>query len=85
MKQEKGFKFFILGMLVYAAIIPLIESLVVLIQSFIEVPKGKATIKVTQINDELAEAQERQQYQVLNAIGFQARSTEDYYDDEDDF
>ena len=85
MKQEKGFKFFILGMLVYAAIIPLIESLVVLIQSFIEVPKGKAAIKVTQINDELTEAQERQQYQVSNAIGFQAPSTEEYYDDEDDF
>ena len=75
--------FFILGMITYAVIIPILESLVVLIQSCMEYPKGRLALKITQINDELAEEQERQSKQQSFAIGFQAPSTE-YYEEEDD-
>lgn len=75
--------YFILGILFYAIVIPLIESLVVLIATFIEVIKGKLTVKITQSNVKIQQLTDGYENSPKNAIGFTVDSKK-YYENEDD-
>ena len=78
-------KYFILGMIAYACAIPVLESLVVLIQTLLEIPKGHLTMKVVELNKEMEKIQRDEEPVSTYAIGFRAPSNnEEYYEEEDD-
>lgn len=78
--------YFILGMIGYALAFPLVEALVSLIVTAVEVPKGWLAFKVANYNVKIQEmGEEVAGGQVTHAIGFITDDTENYdYDEEDD-
>lgn len=85
MKNNKTLLGFILGALSILAIIPIIESVVETICTFLELPKVKISKTILKGNQELQELQaDLQERPDPFAVGFQIPS-EEYYDDFDDF
>ena len=85
------FFFFILGILLIEAGIPILEYLVSLILSWIEVAKGKASLKISQLSLEAAKLKKKalEDYEVdikKNVIGFVLPEDDenDQEDEEDD-
>lgn len=79
----KKLLYFILGVLSYAVALPIIEALVTLLVTSLEIPKGKVSLKIANLNKELSEIgeEEHQTY----AIGFRApEPADDYYEEDDD-
>lgn len=79
----KKLLYFILGVLSYAVALPVIEALVTLLVTSLEVPKGKVSLKIAKLNKELSEVGE-EKHQTY-AIGFRAPEPADDYEEDDDY
>ena len=77
------FLYFILGVLFIEVVIPIVEALVTLILSWIEVAKGKSSFTIAQLSAEIAKINEPEK-QPQRAIGFVVPSDENYEEEEDD-
>lgn len=78
-------KKYILGMLTVIVGIPIIESVVELVQVALEIPKGKLSKYVMTINKELQELQDDPCEEKAPCIGFAIpNSEEDFYDEDDE-
>lgn len=78
--NNKNVKYYILGILSYALLFPVIEELVNVIQSWIQVLLIKPSRIVLEANKDLGELQNTEEYQQTDCVGFQMPSEEDYED-----
>ncbi|MEY8352582.1 hypothetical protein AALB39_04405 [Lachnospiraceae bacterium 54-53] len=76
-------KKFILGLLTAIAIIPIIDSLVELVQVAIEIPKGNLSKKVIALNNDIQDLQAENEPVATNCVGFQYDEPEYEYEDDD--
>ena len=74
-------KIYILGMITTLVALPIINEVVEIICSFLEILKGISTKKVLKINKEIMDLQEQLEPVNTNCIGFEAPNTE-YYDND---
>ena len=74
-------KIYILGMITTLVALPIIDEVVEIICSFLEILKGINTKKVLRINKDIMDLQEQLETVNTNCIGFEAPNTE-YYDDD---
>ena len=74
-------KIYILGMITTLVALPIINEIVEIICSFLEILKGNSTKKVLKINKEIMDLQEQLEPVNTNCIGFEAPNTE-YYDND---
>ena len=74
-------KIYILGMITTLVALPIINEVVEIICSFLEILKGISTKKVLKINKEIMDLQEQLEPVNTNCIGFEAPNTE--YEDDD--
>lgn len=74
-------KIYILGMITSLVALPIINEVVEIICSFLEILKGASTKKVLKINKEIMDLQEQLEPVNTNCIGFEAPNTE-YYDND---
>ena len=74
-------KIYILGMITTLVALPIIDEVVEIICSFLEILKGISTKKVLKINKEIMDLQEQLEPVNTNCIGFKAPNTE--YEDDD--
>lgn len=78
-------KKYMLGILTVIVGIPIIESVVELVQVALEIPKGKLSKYVMTINKELQELQDDPCEEKASCIGFAIpNSEEEYYEDDDE-
>lgn len=79
-------KKFILGLITGVALLQIADSITELIQVALEIPKGKLSKKVLEINKEIAKisGEEEVGNESTYCIGFQAPDNDEYYDDEYD-
>ena len=75
-------KIYILGMITALVALPIIDEVVEIICSFLEILKGTSTKKVLKINKEIMDLQEQLAPVNTNCIGFEIPNTEHYYDDD---
>jgi len=79
----KQLKYFILGIIFYIAAIPIIESLAEIISTCLELLKGKASAPVLKLNKDLLKLQsDLEKHDEATCVGFDIKSSEDYYDDD---
>lgn len=78
--NNKNVKYYIFGILSYALLFPVVEELVNVIQSWIQVLLIKPSRIVLEANKDLAELQNTDEYQQTDCVGFQMPSEEDYDD-----
>lgn len=71
------FEYFILGILVYGFIIPILEQFSSLILEWIEYFKAKVSVKIASINSEINKIAEEQEPVTSFPIGFQMPSEEE--------
>ena len=74
-------KIYILGMITTLVALPIIDEVVEIICSFLEILKGISTKKVLKINKEIMDLQEQLEPINTSCIGFEAPNTE--YEDDD--
>ena len=74
-------KIYILGMITTLVALPIINEVVEIICSFLEILKGISTKKVLKINKDIMDLQEQLEPVNTNCIGFEAPNTE-YYDND---
>ena len=74
-------KIYILGMITTLVALPIIDEVVEIICSFLEILKGISTKKVLKINKEIMDLQEQLEPVNKSYIGFEAPNTE-YYDND---
>ena len=74
-------KIYILGMVTALVALPIINEIVEIIYSFLEILKGTSTKKVLKIHKEIMDLQEQLEPVNTNCIGFETPNTE-YYDDD---
>ena len=74
-------KIYILGMITTLVALPIINEVVEIICSFLEILKGISTKKVLRINKEIMDLQEKLEPVNTNCIGFETPNTE--YEDDD--
>lgn len=74
-------KIYILGMIATLVALPIIDEVVEIICSFLEILKGFSTKKVLKINKDIMDLQEQLEPINTSCIGFEASNTE-YYDDD---
>lgn len=74
-------KIYILGMITTLVAFPIIDEVVEIICSFLEILKGISTKKVLKINKDIMDLQEQLEPVNTNCIGFEAPNTE--YEDDD--
>ena len=74
-------KIYILGMITALVALPIIDEVVEIICSFLEILKGASTKKVLKINKEIMDLQEQLEPVNTNCIGFEIPNTE--YEDND--
>ena len=74
-------KIYILGMITSLVALPIINEVVEIICSFLEILKGISTKKVLKINKEIMDLQEQLEPVNTNCIGFEIPNTE--YEDDD--
>ena len=74
-------KIYILGMITALVALPIINEVVEIICSFLEILKGISTKKVLRINKDIMDLQEQLEPVNTNCIGFEAPNTE-YYDND---
>ena len=75
-------KIYILGMITALVALPIIDEVVEIICSFLEILKGKNTKKVMQINKEIEDLQMQLEPINTNCIGFEVPNQEEYYEDD---
>lgn len=76
-------KIYILGMITALVALPIIDEVVEIICSFLEILKGVSTKKVLKINKDIMDLQEQLEPVNTNCIGFEAPNTQCYDDWED--
>ena len=76
-------KIYILGMITALVALPIVDEIVEIICSFLEILKGISTKKVLKINKEIMDLQSQLEPVNTNCIGFETPNTE-YYDDWED-
>lgn len=76
------FLYFILGILFIEVVIPIVEALVTLILTWIEVAKGKSSLKITQLSADIAKLTEPKE-PPHHAIGFVIPNDNEYEEEED--
>ena len=69
-------KIYILGMITTLVALPIINEVVEIICSFLEILKGISTKKVLRINKEIMDLQEKLEPVNTNCIGFETPNTE---------
>lgn len=74
-------KIYILGMITTLVALPIIDEVVEIICSFLEILKGISTKKVLKINKDIIDLQEQLEPVNTSCIGFEAPNTQ-YYDDD---
>ena len=74
-------KIYILGMITALVALPIIDEVVEIICSFLEILKGISTKKVLKINKDIMDLQEQLEPVNRNGIGFETPNTE--YEDDD--
>lgn len=72
--------YFILGMLFYGAAIPVIESVISLICTYMEYLKGKLSVKMVKMQEEINGSEKETTY----AIGFHTGIDEEIPEEDDD-
>ena len=77
------FLYFILGVLFIEVVIPIVEALVTLILTWIEVAKGKSSFTIAQLSADIAKINEPEE-PPHRVIGFVVPSDENYEEEEDD-
>ena len=76
---------FVLGMLFIYILIPILESVVSLICSALEVLKAKCNLKITKYNNQITKISLETEGPVAHPIGFQytpIEEDEEYYEDD---
>lgn len=77
---------FILGILFDEVGLPIISSLVELVQLAIEKKKGKYALDIAKMNKEVAELTQPEEEPIqTHVMGFQIPSHEEEFDEDDDF
>ena len=76
------FRYFLSGILFISFIMPFLEELLNLILTWIEWRKGKLTVNITELNNQIRKLSEEEIPESSYAIGFTAPMTEK--DDDDD-
>ena len=74
-------KIYILGMITALVALPIVDEIVEIICSFLEILKGISTKKVLKINKDIMDLQEQLEPVNTNCIGFEIPNTE--YEDND--
>lgn len=74
-------KIYILGMITTLVALPIIDEVVEIICSFLEILKGISAKKVLKINKDIMDLQEQLEPVNTSCIGFEAPNTQ-YYDDD---
>ncbi len=74
--------YFIIGVLFTVIFMPIVESIVELIQVIIEAQKAKIALKVANLNGEIKKLTSSDEEQI-SVIGFQAPEVEEYEEDDD--
>ena len=74
-------KIYILGMITTLVALPIIDEVVEIICSFLEILKGISTKKVLKINKDIMDLQEQLEPVNTSCIGFEAPNTQHYDDD----
>ena len=77
-------KIYILGMITALVALPIVDEIVEIICSFLEILKGISTKQVLKINKEIMDLQEQLEPVNTNCIGFEVPNTEHYDDDWED-
>lgn len=72
--------YFLLGVLTYSFVIPIVEQIVSVLLTSLELVKGKLTLKITEVNCQIKKAQESESESKTHAIGFCAP----FYEEEDE-
>lgn len=75
-------KKYILGFVSGICFLPILDSVVELIQVALEIPKGNLSKKVIILNNEIQDIQEQSEPVNTNCIGFEMPVTDDEYLDE---
>lgn len=73
--------YFIAGMLFAAAALPIVDGMVSVALSFMEVLKGKCAVKVAEYNYQISKMDD-EPTQETHVIGFQVPTEEDDYEDD---
>ena len=76
------FRYFLSGILFISFIVPFLEELLNLILTWIEWRKGKLTVNITELNNQIRKLSEEEIPESSYSIGFTAPMTEK--DDDDD-
>lgn len=76
------FRYFLSGILFISFIVPFLEELLNLILTWIEWRKGKLTVNITELNNQIRKLSEEEMPENSYAIGFTVPMTEK--DDDDD-
>ena len=74
-------KIYILGMITALVALPIVDEIVEIICSFLEILKGISTKQVLKINKDIMDLQEQLEPVNTNCIGFEIPNTE--YEDDD--
>ena len=74
-------KIYILGMITILVALPIVDEIVEIICSFLEILKGTSTKKVLKINKDIMDLQEQLEPVNTNCIGFEIPNAE--YEDDD--
>ena len=78
-------KKYILGFVTGVCFLPILDSITSLVQTAIEIPKGILSKEVMKLNNEITELQAQSEPISNSCIGFDIPSSEEYYDEDDDF
>lgn len=77
-------KYFVLGMLCYALILPIIEAFGVVLTTIFEVWKGKLSVKITEYNVKIQQLKDTEDTKSsINSIGFIKPETYEIEDDDE--
>lgn len=77
-------KKYILGFLTGVCFLPILDSVIELIQVALEVPKGKLSKEVMKLNNEIQNIQAESEPVGTSCIGFDVPEEVEYYDEDDD-
>lgn len=77
-------KKYIFGFLTGICLLPIIDSITELIQTALEIPKGKLSKRVLKLNSEIQDLQFALEPIDTHCIGFEAPLNEEYLDDDEE-
>lgn len=75
--------YFVLGMLCYALILPIIEAFGVVLTTAFEVWKGQLSVKIAEYNMKIQQIKKEDEQPSMNTIGFIIPETDEIEDDDE--